>query len=312
MMVQEDGARFERAIAESLGFQKVFFGMTENLEFLLGHFPPFEGKRVLSVAGSGDAPISFLQRGASVMGVDVTDAAIYWTAVKIACAEQLDSEDYCTVLNALNPNQKRGYDFERAQRCIFDVELPGGPVDVKTFFSSEDSLREWRERFFITTRYYGPELSPHSFVHPGPLSEGRLTLVRGDLFDQLEPLEFDHIHLSNILDYIFIRGSNIKYFADGVPDYSEMPNFTACPEREERMVRLRRLTESLREGGTASSFTAAYFTPYTEMFITCGVEAGFGVECYEFPSPYHLQRGLKDLFINFKKQQYTYFFRYIK
>jgi len=292
-------------IAESIGFTKVFFGTTENLNFLLLHLKSCTKKKVLTIAGSGDSVISFLLQRAVVTGVDISPATIYWTRAKIAFANGLTPDDYSNLMNALNPNQQNSYDFQRACNSVSQMNLWEDFPDlvrINNFFSSPEMLNNFRQKFFYTTRNYRKELSPHSFINPGKVSTENLTFIEGNIFEQMTS-RFDHIHLSNVLDYIFCKNSKILYDNDGtqnvMPNYSAMPSFFDCPEKQERVELLRNVADSLKAGGTASTFTAAYFSHYQPMFISCGQEAGFRVECHELPSS-HLKR-LNDFYLIFHK-----------
>src|SRR3989338_1342678 len=125
-------------IKETTNFPKVFFGMTENLEYLLSFLRRFNGQKVLTVAGSGDSVISFLLQGAEVTGVDISASAIDWTEMKIACANCLSADEYVNLMNALNPNQLRSYDFALARKSIDSLDLAPGNFNLKYFFCSEE------------------------------------------------------------------------------------------------------------------------------------------------------------------------------
>lgn len=296
-------------VLETKDFSKVFFGMTENFNFILSKLRKFDKEKVLTVAGSGDSVISFLQQGADVIGADLSPKAIYWTKTKIAFANKLTPKEYSNLMNALNPNQHKRYDLEQASISISILKTSKNELDQMMInaFSSTEDLEIFRHDFFYTTRNYREELSRHSFYHPGKIDDGRLKLVVGDIFTELGCSQnFSHVHLSNVLDYIFIRNSRIKYDYDGTenvqPNYTAMSPFDDCPEKIQRIDLLKLVAGSLRNGGTASTFTSAYFTPYKPMFIDCGQEAGFDIECYNSPSKSIYLKQMHDFYLIFHKK----------
>ncbi|MFH1916012.1 MAG: hypothetical protein ABIJ21_01995 [Nanoarchaeota archaeon] len=271
-------------VAESEGFPKVYFGTTEALEDVFAGLGDLKDKDVLLIAGSGDAPISALVRGADVTAVDISERALQWTELKCIFGDLLEKDEYRQVMNALNPNQRKTYDLSLVRkvisRRIFTEEFATFFVPA---FESEESLSTFRNSFFYTTRNYLPRLSPHSFVRPDLLKAGNLMCCQGDIMSYLNR-EYDLIYLSNVSDVFFAEGHEVRFYEDGSPDYSCMPAVGDPEALEKRGGVLKKVRAALRPGGKAASFSFGYYRPFIPDFISTGKEAGFRVQHVEVES----------------------------
>lgn len=292
-------------IDESAELQQVFFAPTEDLTAVMNHTDDLEGKKVLTIAGSGDSVIEFLLKGAIVTAVDIREDPLKWTRLKIAAINSLSEQEYANFMNALNPNQKKEYpyDFERAQNAFYRIkdemqlvrELHTAAEQFADFFKSDTALCTHRERFFYKTRNYLERLSRCSFRKPAwRINFNRLTLKPTSIFDHsiLDPSQgFSHIHLSNAMEYECFDPHKFLYHTDGTADHSQLPAYDDTKLFEHRNRLLRAVFDVLTRDGQASSITFGYFKPYVEMFIQAGKSAGFEVEHHILESEVFPEQG---------------------
>lgn len=91
------------------------------------------GKKVLTVAGSGEFPQVMIDRGAEA--IDITDyslAACFFSELKLIAARHLSLEKYRKMFGTINPDLARSDRFGEAEYSIFDADLY---EEVKGFLS---------------------------------------------------------------------------------------------------------------------------------------------------------------------------------
>ncbi len=98
----------------------------------------FDGKKILTVAGSGDFPLAMIDRGASEVHVlDISMPGCFFSELKIIAARELSYKEYEKMFGTITPWERDRREEEEYVAPIFDVEIY---KKIKPFLSEQAAL----------------------------------------------------------------------------------------------------------------------------------------------------------------------------
>ena len=126
---------------------------------------------VLTVAGSGDLALAFIDRGAACVDVrDVSAPGLFLTELKLVAAAKLNYREYCTMFGTI-------YDNSDLQNLASgEVEIQRPIFDKAPYLRLRDSLSACARTYFDTV--LEPQHEPMHSIKGEVGSEGKVSFVR--------------------------------------------------------------------------------------------------------------------------------------
>lgn len=193
----------------------------EDLEHIVNRIN-FDGKTVLSVLGSGMAPLEFLSKGAeSIVAIDKEDIQLLWGQLYKSSIETLSYNEFRQIFfkksggEVLKNNDAytqvilKSFGEELAKRCIEEIK-ECNYIGQKNLAYTQDHKNIFLNLLnLINPKYYHWAISENEYQKvKSKIKNGKLTLMSGILpqcLEQFSDSTFDVIYLSNIIEWFYLN-----------------------------------------------------------------------------------------------------------